>query len=54
MNFVTGCETSVPGDYCAVAPDLTPKKEVFTEIEAKDPVFAEQIYQHWVLLDDCE
>jgi hypothetical protein len=51
--FVTGCATSSPGDYCDVAPTLTPKAATFEHIEANDPVFAEQVFGHWALSDGC-
>lgn len=58
MITASGCATSLSdslsGNYCTVAPDLTPKAATFDYIEANDPVLTEQIYQHWALAEACE
>lgn len=53
LMSVSACSTSIPGDYCDVAPPLTPKAETMEDVTTNDPVFTDQIYQHWALMDDC-
>lgn len=54
LTLGTGCATGLPGDYCDVAPNLTPKRETFDHYSATDPVFTEQVFEHWALLEGCE
>jgi hypothetical protein len=53
MIFVASCATSISGNFCTVATPLTPKAEAFTYLEEHDPVFVEQIYKHWGLMEAC-
>ena len=55
ITIVSGCTTSsLSGDYCRIAPALTPKSDTAQYVYNHDAVFMEQIIQHWALLDQCD
>ncbi len=52
--LLVGCSSNtLSGNYCTVAPPLTPKLVTMATIEQTDPIFSGQIYQHWALINEC-
>ena len=53
--LLAGCtSSSLSGNFCTVAPALTPQEATFAYMEVHDQVFTEQVYAHWALLDQCD